>query len=52
MYLNAFSKLEANEPGATSAFAALVGVREDDCLASFHLKRLLNGGSGTAIKLA
>jgi adenylate cyclase len=52
MYLNAFSTLEANEPGATSAFAALVGVREDDCLASFHLKRLLNGESGITIKLS
>jgi adenylate cyclase len=52
MYLDAFSKLEANESGAMSAFAALVGMREDDCLASFHLKRLLNGERGTAIKLS
>src|SRR5215212_7801313 len=28
------------------AFAALVGLRADDCLASFHLKRLLKGGEG------
>lgn len=28
MYLDAFSKLEANESGAMSAFAALVGMRE------------------------
>ena len=31
------------------AFAALVGMRDDDCLASFHLKRLLNGAKGTTI---
>jgi adenylate cyclase len=49
VYLSAFAKLEANEPGAMPAFAALVGMRDDDCLASFHLKRLLNGAKGTTI---
>ena len=49
LYLGAFTKLEANEAGAMPAFAALVGMRENDCLASFHLKRLLNGGKGTRI---
>jgi len=52
MYLDAFSKLEANESGAMSAFAALVGMGEDDCMASFHLKRLVNGERGNAIKLS
>lgn len=49
LYMSAFAKLEANEAGAMAAFAALVGMREDDCLASFHLKRLLNGAKGTTI---
>jgi len=48
-YMEAFSKLEAGDPAAMPAFAALVGLRADDCLASFHLKRLLNGGRGTRI---
>jgi adenylate cyclase len=49
LYLAAFAKLEAGDSGAISAFATLVGLRSDDCLASFHLKRLLNGASGTRI---
>ena len=48
-YLDAFAKLEAGDPGAIAAFAAHVGRVPDDHLASFHLKRLLNGGSGTRI---
>ena len=48
-YLEAFSKLEANDPSAVSAFAALVAQNPDDRLASFHLKRLLNGAKGTRI---
>jgi adenylate cyclase len=48
-YTEAFTRLEAGDPGAMPAFAALVGLRADDCLASFHLKRLLNGGRGTRI---
>ena len=51
MYLQAFAKLEACDPGAIAAFGALVGCRPADQLASFHLKRLLNGGAGTAIAL-
>jgi hypothetical protein len=43
-YLEAFAKLEAGDPGAMAAFAAHVGKH-----ASFHLKRLLNGASGTQI---
>jgi adenylate cyclase len=50
-YLEAFAKLEAGDPGALGAFAAQVGQRSDDQLASFHLKRLLNGAKGTDISL-
>ncbi|HEY0571633.1 MAG TPA: adenylate/guanylate cyclase domain-containing protein, partial [Enterovirga sp.] len=42
-YAEAFAKLEAGDAGAMPAFAAVVGQKPDDCLASFHLKRLLNG---------
>ena len=48
-YLEAFAKLEAGDPGAMAAFAAHVGKHADDQLASFHLKRLLNGATGTRI---
>jgi adenylate cyclase len=50
-YLRAFRKLEEGDPTATSAFAALLGLRSDDQLVSFHLKRLLNGASGVRIAL-
>ena len=50
-YLEAFAKLEASNPGAMAAFAAHVGKHADDQLASFHLKRLLNGATGTRIAL-
>jgi adenylate cyclase len=50
-YLEAFAKLEAGDAGAIAAFAAHVGKRADDQLASFHLKRLLNGATGTRIAL-
>jgi adenylate cyclase len=50
-YLDAFSKLEAGNPDAMAAFAAHVSKRADDQLASFHLKRLLNGARGTEIAL-
>ena len=48
-YLDAFGKLEAGDPGAMAAFATHVGKHADDQLASFHLKRLLNGATGTRI---
>ena len=48
-YEAAFAKLEAGDPAALSAFAALVGVRSDDPLASLHLKRLLGGQKGTLL---
>jgi adenylate cyclase len=50
-YLEAFAKLEAGDPGAIAAFAAHVGRSADDQLASFHLKRLLNGAAGTQIAM-
>ena len=50
-YLQAFAKLETSDPGAMAAFAAHVGRHSDDQLASFHLKRLLNGATGTHIAL-
>ncbi len=50
-YLSAFAKLEASDPGAIAAFASHVGKASDDQLASFHLKRLLNGATGTRITM-
>jgi adenylate cyclase len=50
-YLQAFAKLEAGDPGALAAFAAEVSKRSNDQLASFHLKRLLNGAAGTRIAM-
>jgi adenylate cyclase len=50
-YLAAFAKLEAGDPSAVAAFATLVGTQPDDPLASFHLKRLLNGATTTRIEL-
>mgnify|MGYP001403145780 CR=1 FL=1 len=50
-YAEAFVKIEKGDPGATSAFAALMGLRADDGLVGFHLKRLLNGGRGTVFDL-
>ena len=46
-YLDAFQKLEASDLGAIAAFASHVGKHSQDRLASFHLKRLLNGATGT-----
>jgi adenylate cyclase len=48
-YADAFAKLEAREPSAVAAFAALVGLSPADPLAQYHLKRLLNGAVGTEI---
>jgi adenylate cyclase len=48
-YLDAFARLENCDPGAIAAFAAHVGKHSVDQLASFHLKRLLNGHSGSRI---
>ena len=43
------AKLEKGDSGAMATFAAHVGKLPDDPLASFHLKRLLNGQFGTRI---
>ena len=50
-YCEAFAKLEAGDAGAMPAFAALVGSHAEDALASFHLKRLLNGAKGVRMQL-
>ena len=50
-YKAAFAQLEGRDAGAMPAFAALVGMRADDHLVSFHLKRLLNGETGTTITM-
>jgi len=50
-YLDAFAKLEAGDPGAIAGFAAHVGKQPKDQLATFHLKRLLNGATGTPIAM-
>jgi adenylate cyclase len=50
-YLDAFAKLEANDPVAIAAFASHVGKQPQDHLASFHLKRLLNGATGVRIEM-
>ena len=50
-YLDAFAKLEAGDPAAMPAFAALLGLRSDDHLVGFHLRRLLNGATGPQLAL-
>ena len=50
-YVAAFAKLEANDPTAIAAFASHVGAEPKDLLASFHLKRLLNGATGSRIAM-
>ena len=46
-----FAKLETGDLGAMAVFAAHVGKHADDQLASFYLKRLLNGATGTRIAM-
>lgn len=50
-YLEAMAFIESGDSRAIAAFAAHVGRWADDQLASFHLKRLLNGATGTRIEL-
>lgn len=50
-YLDAFAKLESANPDALGSFAAVVSSMQGDRLASFHLKRLLNGATGTRIEM-
>jgi adenylate cyclase len=51
-YVDAFIKLKTRDPGALAAFAAHVGKQPSDQLASFHLKRLLNGDASVRIVMA
>ena len=51
-YLEAYEMLEAADPGARQAFAALVGEYDNDPLTMFHLSRLLAGETGSEIELA
>jgi class 3 adenylate cyclase len=50
-YSEAFARLEAGDPAAMPAFAALVGLNASDALAGFHLRRLLNGAKSARIQL-
>lgn len=50
-YQDAFAKLEAGDPSATQAFAAVVGEYGNDPLATCHLKRILAGEFGVNITL-
>lgn len=50
-YAEAFAKLETGDLNAVSAFATHLGKYPDDALASFHLKRLLNGATGINIRM-
>jgi adenylate cyclase len=50
-YSDAFAKLEAEDPTAMPAFAALLGLHSEDHLVGFHLRRLLNGATGSVIVL-
>ena len=50
-YCKAFAQLERGDAGAMAAFAALVGLRTEDHLVNFHLRRLLAGEKGTRIDM-
>ena len=50
-YRAAFRLLEAGDPKARQAFAALVGQNPDDALTLFHLGRLLGGEDSDQIEL-
>lgn len=51
-YEEAFALLEAEDPKARQAFAALVGRYGEDSLSLFHLGRLLAGETGVEIELS
>jgi len=51
-YRDAFTKLEAGDSNANQAFAAVVGQYGDDPLATFHLKRTLEGAAGIHIAVS
>lgn len=48
-YAKAFALMESGHGDARSTLAALVACRPEDGLVNFHLRRLLNGESGTKI---
>ena len=48
-YRQVFAKLETGDPGASQAFAALVGQYGEDPLATFYLKRLQPGDAGVEV---
>jgi adenylate cyclase len=48
-YERAFRQLEAGHADAVSALASLVAASATDALAGFHLRRLLNGETGTTV---
>ncbi len=50
-YRDAFALLQAGDPKARQAFAALVGQYDEDPLTMFHLSRLLAGETGDEIEL-
>jgi adenylate cyclase len=50
-YLEAFAKMQAEDPVALPAFAALLGQTGSDGLVSFHLRRLLAGKTGIVVTL-
>jgi adenylate cyclase len=50
-YCEAFARLEAGDPTAAQAFAAVIGTHGPDPLVTFHLKRLLGGEAGTRLVL-
>lgn len=51
-YRDAFALLQAKDPAAKQAFAALMGQNAGDPLASYRLGRLLNGEEGCEIRLS
>jgi adenylate cyclase len=51
-YQAAFTKLQAGDPSASQAFAAVVGEYAGDPLATYHLRRTLAGETGVNIILS
>jgi len=51
-YQAAFTKLQAEDPSASQAFAAVVGEYAGDPLATYHLRRTLAGETGVNIILS
>ena len=51
-YQAAFTRLQAEDPSASQAFAAVVGEYAGDPLATYHLRRTLAGETGVNIILS